>query len=96
MPKMESRVDETLTQSSLTLGTKETFFYLSSLVKLGEKLETLNPAAIAAPWGDCVKLSPIATSQPMIGKLHLVRDRIVGRLATECALAIFASGIASD
>jgi hypothetical protein len=51
MPKMESRVDETLTQSSLTLGTKETFFYLSSLVKLGEKLETLNPAAIGGPVG---------------------------------------------
>ena len=51
MPKMESRVDETLTQSSLTLGTKETFFYLSSLVKLGEKLETLNPAAIGGAVG---------------------------------------------
>ena len=51
MPKMESRVDETLTQSSLTLGTKETFFYLSSLVKLGEKLETLNAAAIGGAVG---------------------------------------------
>lgn len=51
MPKMESRIDETLTQSSLTLGTKETFFYLSSLVKLGEKLETLNPAAIGGAVG---------------------------------------------
>jgi hypothetical protein len=51
MPKMESRVDETLTQSSLTLGTKETFFYLSSLVKLGEKLETLNPAVIGGAVG---------------------------------------------
>jgi hypothetical protein len=43
MPKLEH--DTTLTQSSLTLGTKETFFYLSMLLNLGEKMETLNQAA---------------------------------------------------
>jgi hypothetical protein len=43
MPKLEQ--DVTLTRSSLTLGTKETFFYLSMLLNLGEKMETLNQAA---------------------------------------------------
>ncbi|HYY35792.1 MAG TPA: hypothetical protein VE867_05425 [Candidatus Binatia bacterium] len=43
MPKLESRA--TLTRSSLTLGTKETFFYLAMLLNLGEKMETLNQAA---------------------------------------------------
>lgn len=32
-------------RSSLTLGTKETFFYLAMLLNLGEKMETLNQAA---------------------------------------------------
>src|SRR5438046_1594052 len=43
MPKLEH--DATLSRSSLTLGTKETFFYLSMLLNLGEKMETLNQAA---------------------------------------------------
>jgi hypothetical protein len=51
MPKAESNSSETLTQSSLTLGTKETFFYLSSLVNLGEKIETVNPAILGGAVG---------------------------------------------
>ena len=43
MPKLEH--DITLTRSSLSLGTKETFFYLAMLLNLGEKIETLNQAA---------------------------------------------------
>ena len=43
MPKLEQ--DVPLTRSSLTLGTKETFFYLSMLLNLGEKVDTLNQAA---------------------------------------------------
>ncbi len=43
MPKLEQ--DVPLTRSSLTLGTKETFFYLSMLLNLGEKIDTLNLAA---------------------------------------------------
>ena len=43
MPKLER--DATLSRSSLTLGTKETFFYLSMLLNLGEKMETLNQVA---------------------------------------------------
>jgi hypothetical protein len=43
MPKLEH--DITLTRSSLSLGTKETFFYLAMLFNLGEKIETLNQAA---------------------------------------------------
>jgi len=43
MPKLEQ--DVALTRSSLTLGTKETFFYLSMLLNLGEKIETLNQVA---------------------------------------------------
>jgi hypothetical protein len=43
MPKLET--DGTLNRSSLTLGTKETFFYLAILLNLGEKMETLNQAA---------------------------------------------------
>src|SRR6266404_5688767 len=43
MPKLEQ--DAALTRSSLTLGTKETFFYLSMLLNLGEKIDTLNQAA---------------------------------------------------
>ncbi len=43
MPKLEK--DATLNRSSLTLGTKETFFYLAMLLNLGEKMETLNQAA---------------------------------------------------
>jgi hypothetical protein len=46
MPRLEPRDGETkLTRSSLTLGTKETFFYLSMLLNLGERMETLNQAA---------------------------------------------------
>ncbi len=40
MPKLEQ--DVALTRSSLTLGTKDTFFYLSMLLNLGDKIETLN------------------------------------------------------
>ena len=43
MPKIET--DGTLNRSSITLGTKETFFYLAMLLNLGEKMETLNQAA---------------------------------------------------
>ena len=46
MPRLESRDGGTaLTRSSLTLGTKETFFYISMLLNLGERMETLNQAA---------------------------------------------------
>jgi hypothetical protein len=46
MPRLESRDGGTaLTRSSLMLGTKETFFYLSMLLNLGERMETLNQAA---------------------------------------------------
>jgi hypothetical protein len=43
MPKLENNA--VLNRSSLTLGTKETFFYLAMLLNLGEKMETLNQAA---------------------------------------------------
>jgi hypothetical protein len=43
MPKLEH--DGSLIRSSLTLGTKETFFYLAMLLNLGEKMEALNQAA---------------------------------------------------
>jgi hypothetical protein len=43
MPKLENNV--MLNRSSLTLGTKETFFYLAMLLNLGERIETLNQAA---------------------------------------------------
>lgn len=46
MPRLESPDGGAkLTRSSLTLGTKETFFYLSMLLNLGERIETLNQAA---------------------------------------------------
>jgi hypothetical protein len=43
MPKLENNA--TLNRSSLTLGTKETFFYLAMLLNLGEKMETINQVA---------------------------------------------------
>src|SRR6266436_7014685 len=43
MSKLENNA--TLSRSSLTLGTKETFFYLALLLNLGEKMETLNQPA---------------------------------------------------
>src|SRR5947199_9501570 len=43
MSKLENKA--TLSRSSLTLGTKETFFYLALLLNLGEKMETLNQCA---------------------------------------------------
>jgi hypothetical protein len=43
MPKLEQ--DTTLTRSSVSLGTKETFFYMAMLFNLGEKMDTLNEAA---------------------------------------------------
>src|SRR5213596_972310 len=46
MPKLEHETK--LTRSSLSLGTKETFFYLSMLLNLGEKIDTLNQAAAFA------------------------------------------------
>jgi len=46
MPKLEQ--DTTLTRSSVSLGTKETFLYLAMLLNLGEKMDTLNQAAAFA------------------------------------------------
>ncbi|KAG0505446.1 MAG: hypothetical protein Udaeo_12120 [Candidatus Udaeobacter sp.] len=46
MPKLEH--DTTLSRSSLSLGTKETFFYLAMLLNLGERMDTLNQAAAFA------------------------------------------------
>src|SRR5947208_6156204 len=46
MPKLEH--DATLTRSSVSLGTKDTFFYLAMLLNLGEKMDTLNQAAVFA------------------------------------------------
>jgi hypothetical protein len=46
MPKLEHGA--TLTRSSVSLGTKETFFYLSMLLNLGEKIDTLNQVAALA------------------------------------------------
>jgi hypothetical protein len=46
MPKLEHGA--TVTRSSVSLGTKETFFYLSMLLNLGEKIDTLNQAAAFA------------------------------------------------
>jgi hypothetical protein len=43
MPKLEQ--DAALTRSSLTLGTKETFFYLSMLLNVGQKIDAVNQAA---------------------------------------------------
>ena len=43
MPKLEQ--DVALTRSSLPLGTKETFFYLSMLLNVGQKIDALNQAA---------------------------------------------------
>src|SRR5215472_11732050 len=46
MPKLEQNT--TLTRSSLSLGTKETFLYLAMLLNLGERMDTLNQAATFA------------------------------------------------
>jgi hypothetical protein len=46
MPKLER--EASLNRSSMSLGTKETFFYLSILLNLGEKIDTLNQAAAFA------------------------------------------------
>jgi len=46
MPKLEQNTS--LTRSSLSLGTKETFFYLAVLLNLGERMDTLNQAAAFA------------------------------------------------
>ena len=43
VPKLEQ--DAAITRSSLTLGTKETFFYLSMLLNIGQKIDALNQAA---------------------------------------------------
>jgi hypothetical protein len=46
MPKLEHNV--TLIRSSLSFGTKETFFYLAMLLNLGERIDTLNQVAAFA------------------------------------------------
>ena len=46
MPKLEQNT--TLTRSSLSLGTKETFLYLAMLLNLGERMDSLNQAAAFA------------------------------------------------
>jgi hypothetical protein len=46
MPKLEQST--TLTRSSLSLGTKQTFLYLAMLLNLGERMDTLNQAAAFA------------------------------------------------
>jgi hypothetical protein len=43
MPKVER--NRTLSRSSLTLGTRETFFYLATLLDLGDTVQALNQAA---------------------------------------------------
>ena len=45
MPKLEHNT--ALTRSSASLGTKETFFYLSMLLNLGDKIEALNQSVAA-------------------------------------------------
>jgi hypothetical protein len=45
MPKLER---ERITRSSVSLGTKETFFYLSLLLNLGDKVDALNQASALA------------------------------------------------
>jgi hypothetical protein len=46
MPKLEQAT--TLTRSSQSLGTKETFLYLAMLLNLGEKMDTVNQVAAFA------------------------------------------------
>jgi len=46
MPKLEQNT--TLTRSSLSLGTKETFLYIALLLNLGERMDTLNQAGAFA------------------------------------------------
>jgi hypothetical protein len=46
MPKLEQNT--TLTRSSLSLGTNETFLYLAMLLNLGERMDTLNQVAAFA------------------------------------------------
>ena len=46
MPRLEQAT--TLTRSSQSLGTKETFLYLAMLLNLGEKMDTLNQVAAFA------------------------------------------------
>jgi len=46
MPKLEQNT--TLSRSSLSLGTKETFLFLAILLNLGERMDTLNQAAAFA------------------------------------------------
>jgi hypothetical protein len=43
MPKLEQ--DATLNRSSLTLATRDTFFYLAMLLNLGQKIDTINQTA---------------------------------------------------
>jgi hypothetical protein len=43
MPKLEQ--DATLDRSSLTLATKDTFFYLAMLLNVGQKIDTINQTA---------------------------------------------------
>lgn len=43
LPKLEQNI--AITRSSLSLGTKETFLYMSLLLNVGAKIETLNHAA---------------------------------------------------
>ena len=50
MPKLEQAT--TLTRSSQSLGTKETFLYLAMLLNLGEKMDTLNQVAAFAGTKD--------------------------------------------
>ena len=46
MPKLEQ--GRTLTRSSQSLGTKETFLFLATLLNLGERMDTLNQVAALA------------------------------------------------
>ena len=70
MPKLEQAT--TLTRSSLSLGTKETFLYLAMLLNLGEKMDTLNQVAAFAGHRRFFRRSAIAASLTLIGKRHSV------------------------
>jgi len=95
MPKLEH--DMSLTRSSLTLGTKETFFCLSMLLNLGERMETLNQQPGLS--GMLQKFAQAFSDSGITGddwkSCVWTRVGIVGGLAVERPLANFASDAAS-
>ena len=95
MPKLERNT--ALTRSSASLGTKETFFYLSLILNLGDKIDALNQSVAAFAGAKLFQALADSGITADDWKAAFGLEAGIGsRLAFERALAVCASDTAGD